>query len=104
MRRYLCTGNTYAPGRADARTGDVRFGTYRLAGQSCRSACFDRDKAAYARIFRKTYLVIGKPLSYEECVGNGSRTKKEIAEYIFSKVCEPFATPFGDMKNYDKNR
>ena len=54
--------------------------------------------------FRKTYLVIGKPLSYEECVGNGSRTKKEIAEYIFSKVCEPFATPFGDMKNYDKNR
>lgn len=54
--------------------------------------------------FRKTYLVIGKPLSYEECVGNGSRTKKEIAQYIFSKVCEPFATPFGDMKNYDKNR
>ena len=52
----------------------------------------------------ETYLVIGKPLSYEECVGNGSRTKKEIAEYIFSKVCEPFATPFGDMKNYDKNR
>ncbi len=54
--------------------------------------------------FRKTYIIIGKPITPEEYIGDGSRSKKEISEFIFKKVCEPFSVPFEDLKNYDKNR
>lgn len=54
--------------------------------------------------FRKTYLIVGKPITYEEYIGDGSRSKKEIAEFLFGKVCEPFSVPFEDLKAYDKNR
>ncbi len=54
--------------------------------------------------FRKTYLIIGKPVPPEEYLGNGVKTKKETAAFIFSKVCEPFAIPFEELKNHDKDR
>jgi len=54
--------------------------------------------------FRKTYLIVGKPITYEEYTGDGSRSKKEIAEFMFGKVCEPFSVSFEDLKAYDKNR
>ena len=48
--------------------------------------------------FRKTYLVINKPIEPDEYLGNGSLSKKEISRYIFSKVCEPFSIPFEELK------
>ncbi len=54
-------------------------------------------------IFRKTYVIIGKPIMPEEYLGDGERTKKEISEYIFEKVCTPFETEFSKLKHYDKN-
>ena len=54
-------------------------------------------------IFRKTYVIIGKPIMPEEYLGDGERTKKEISEYMFEKVCVPFETDFSQIKHYDKN-
>lgn len=43
-------------------------------------------------IFRKTRIVIGKPVTYEEYTSAvDSRDKKAITAYLFGKVCEPFS-------------
>lgn len=52
--------------------------------------------------FRKTYLIVGKAVSYDEYAAN-DRSKKEMAEFIFSRVCQPFSTPFSQLKRYDNN-
>ena len=42
-------------------------------------------------IFRKTRIVIGKPISYEEYSSKVDRSdKKALASYLFGKVCEVF--------------
>lgn len=42
-------------------------------------------------MFRKTKIIIHKPIHYKEYSSiSNSPSKEEITEYLFSKVCEPF--------------
>lgn len=48
-------------------------------------------KKRQPKMFRRTTLVIGKPITYEEYSNISEKpSKQEMTEYIFGKVCEPF--------------
>lgn len=54
--------------------------------------------------FRKTYALIGKPIMPEEYLPADIGKKKDLSEYLFARVCEPFSIPFDEMRHYDKDR
>ncbi|MEG1743454.1 MAG: hypothetical protein RR246_04730, partial [Clostridia bacterium] len=41
-------------------------------------------------MFHKTKFIIGKPIASDEYMNYGGIKRKDISEYLFSKVCEPF--------------
>ena len=48
-------------------------------------------KSLRPRLFRRTRLIIHKPVTYEEYSSISEKpTKPEISYYLFDKVCEPF--------------
>lgn len=48
-------------------------------------------RARQPKLFSKTRIIIHKPISYDEYMGISEHpTKKDITEYIFSRVCDPF--------------
>jgi 1-acyl-sn-glycerol-3-phosphate acyltransferase len=48
-------------------------------------------KSLRPRVFRRTRLIIHKPVSYREYTSISEKpTKPEISYYLFDKVCEPF--------------
>ncbi|MFA6730062.1 MAG: lysophospholipid acyltransferase family protein [Eubacteriales bacterium] len=49
--------------------------------------------------FRRTKIIIHKPIGYEEYSAISEKpTKQEITNYIFEKVCEPFKTTEEERK------
>lgn len=49
-------------------------------------------KALQPKLFRRTRLIIHKPVTYEEYMSISEKpTKPEISGFLFEKVCEPFA-------------
>lgn len=52
------------------------------------------------KLFRKTVLLIGKPIPYEEymSIEGGDPTRKQVSEYIFAKTCELSEEQFKNNK------
>ena len=76
----------------DPKTTSVKFGCSMIAQKAEVGVLpvFIKVKNHRVRIFRKTVVIIGKEITYDElkAVSNGGEDHKSTAEYIFSKITE----------------
>ncbi len=76
----------------DPKTTSVKFGCSMIAQRAEVGVLpvFIKVKNHRVKIFRKTVVIIGKEITFDElnAVSNGGEDHKSAAEYIFSKITE----------------
>ena len=76
----------------DPKTTSVKFGCSMIAQKAEVGVLpvFIKVKNHRVKIFRKTLVIIGKEITYDElkAVSNGGEDHKSAAEYVFSKITE----------------